>query len=311
MSGYQVMPRLTSDEYAELEESIVAVGVQVPITVDPDGTIIDGHHRDEIARKHALHCPRVTATGDAAMLRGLAFSLNLHRRHLSREQRRELIAESLRSDPQMSNREHARRTGASDPTVGTVRREMEDTGRLQSFSSRTSADGRTRPATQPPRPEPEPAPTFTCSGCGQSRPWEERTEFHDTYICNTCCDDEDTLNDVYDERNKIERGLTDEDKHEAVEYPDGQPPGFNPGDLEALNVRTTMTEPEPAPSAPKRRALEEQFFHAFERLNSVIVTLTNLGEDDRLPRNKEKVARYRNDLRLAVDALHRLDYQLS
>ena len=45
------------------------------------------------------------------------------RRHLSREQKRELIAESLRSDPILRDRDHARRCGASPTTVGRVRAE--------------------------------------------------------------------------------------------------------------------------------------------------------------------------------------------
>ncbi|MDO3331570.1 ParB N-terminal domain-containing protein [Mycobacteroides abscessus] len=61
---FQVMPRLTADEYAELEASIVEHGVQVPIVLSRDDRIVDGYHRDEIARKHSLHCPRVYAEGD-------------------------------------------------------------------------------------------------------------------------------------------------------------------------------------------------------------------------------------------------------
>ena len=45
----------------------------------------------------------------------------MNRRHLSREQKRELIAESLRSDPILRDREHARRCGANHETVGRVR----------------------------------------------------------------------------------------------------------------------------------------------------------------------------------------------
>ena len=123
MAGFQVMPRLSADEFAALEADIVENGVRVPITVAEDGRIVDGHHRDEIARRHGLHCPRVTAAGDDGVLRSLAFSLNVNRRHLSREQKRELIAESLRSDPILRDRDHARRCGADHKTVGRVRAE--------------------------------------------------------------------------------------------------------------------------------------------------------------------------------------------
>lgn len=162
MAGFQVMPRLSADEFAALEADIVENGVRVPITVAEDGRIVDGHHRDEIARRHGLHCPRVTAAGDDGVLRSLAFSLNVNRRHLSREQRRALIAESLRADPELSNREHARRTGADHKTVRSVRDEGVQRGEIPHVEETTDSMGRkqpaTRPASQPPRPEPEPEP---------------------------------------------------------------------------------------------------------------------------------------------------------
>ncbi|TXS58931.1 hypothetical protein CHU67_07605 [Corynebacterium sp. LK19] len=76
---------------------------------------------------------------------------------MNREQRRALIAESLRSDPQLSNREHARRTGADHKTVQSIREQSEESGEIPHFEKRQ--DPRTgnmsQPASQPPRPEPE------------------------------------------------------------------------------------------------------------------------------------------------------------
>lgn len=181
--GYQVMPRLAVDEYADLERSIIENGVQVPITVAPDGAIIDGHHRDEIARKHALHCPRVTAEGSPEKLRSLAFSLNLHRRHLTREQRRALVVDSIKSDPQLSDREHGRRTGVSPTTAGTVRQELESDGLVSKLDTRTGVDGIAQPASKPPRPEPNPV-AEACRDC-------------DGYGCETCVPEDvaDTLDE--------------------------------------------------------------------------------------------------------------------
>lgn len=154
---FQVMPPLSPEEYQELHDDIAANGVLVPIIEDENGVIIDGHHRSKIASELGIPCPVETLDGKTEEeKRGMAFTLNLKRRHLNREQRRALIAESLKSDPQLSNREHARRTGASHPTVNDLRAEMENDGRLEKFTSRTSGDGRVRPASQPPRPEPEP-----------------------------------------------------------------------------------------------------------------------------------------------------------
>ncbi|MGP5722777.1 hypothetical protein ACTXO1_06490 [Corynebacterium casei] len=79
---------------------------------------------------------------------------------MNREQRRELIAESLKSDPQLSNREHARRTGASDTTVGTLRKEMQADGQVPNLGTSTGSDGKSYPASRP-APQPEPAPGIT------------------------------------------------------------------------------------------------------------------------------------------------------
>jgi hypothetical protein len=157
---FQLMPPLSPDEYTALETSIITSGVQVPIVVDENGVVIDGHHRKRIAESFGLSLPTSVRSGlTNAEKRSLALSLNVDRRHLSREQRRELVAASLIADPQLADREHARRTGVSPSTVGTIRSELEDDGQVSKLDSRISADGRERPASQPPRPIVDPAPT--------------------------------------------------------------------------------------------------------------------------------------------------------
>ena len=69
-------------------------------------------------------------------------------------------------------------------------------------------------------------------------------------------------------------------------------------------------EPEPAPK-PRRRPLEAGFFDAVERLRKATISLQNLGNDDRLPRNKENVRRYRGDVLRAIDALQCVAEQLN
>ena len=157
---YQVMPPLSPDEYQDLYEDIKANGVLVPIIEDEDGVIIDGHHRAKIASELNVPCPVEIAEGKGeAAKRGMAFTLNLKRRHLNREQRRHLIAESLKKDPQLSNREHARRTGAHKDTVGSVRVELEEGGQIGHLSERLAPDGKSYPASQSARePESEPQP---------------------------------------------------------------------------------------------------------------------------------------------------------
>jgi hypothetical protein len=54
-------------------------------------------------------------------------SANIRRRHLTCEQKRTLIAELLRADPNRSNLWTARLVGVDDKTVGSVRRDLEGT----------------------------------------------------------------------------------------------------------------------------------------------------------------------------------------
>jgi len=146
---FQFLPGLSDEEYRSLEDSIREHGIQVPILVDENGAVIDGHHRKEIADRLGLDCPRRFAMElTETQKRTLALSLNLDRRHLSREQRRELVAASLTADPQLSNREHARRTGANHETVAAIREPLVATGGIRQLDRTTGADGRERPSTR-------------------------------------------------------------------------------------------------------------------------------------------------------------------
>lgn len=150
---FQTMPPLSVEEYGNLEQSIKDHGIQVPVLVDEEGVVIDGHHRQKIAASLGIDCPTEPRYGlSEAEKRSLSISLNIDRRQLSREQRRSIIEASLKADPELSNREHARRVGADDKTVGTVRRDLETTAEIPQSDVRISGDGRERPATQPARP---------------------------------------------------------------------------------------------------------------------------------------------------------------
>lgn len=149
---YQTMPPLAPEEYQNLEQSIRDHGIQVPILVDEDGVIIDGHHRQKIAQTLGVPCPvevKFDLSDDEK--RALSISLNIDRRQLSREQRRAIIEASLRGAPELSDREHAKRTGVSHPTVAAVRRDLEGNGDVESLSTRVDSAGRQQPASKPPR----------------------------------------------------------------------------------------------------------------------------------------------------------------
>lgn len=122
---FQFMPRLADEEYAALESSIKEHGIQVPVILDENGSVIDGHHRKEIAERLGIDYPKRTKVGlSDTDKRTLALTLNIDRRHLSQQQKRRLVEESIKADPDLSDRAHAKRTGVSPTTVGAVREQV-------------------------------------------------------------------------------------------------------------------------------------------------------------------------------------------
>jgi hypothetical protein len=81
-------------------------------------------------------------------------SLNLHRRHLTAEQKRERIEALLRARPERSDRSIAKEIEASPTYVGKIRAEAEEAGTVSTVDTRTGADGVVQPAHKPATPKP-------------------------------------------------------------------------------------------------------------------------------------------------------------
>lgn len=126
------LPPLPVDQYDGLRDNIALRGVMVPILVDSEGPvrrIIDGSHRKRIADELGYECPEIVATGLSEVeLRTQARALNLTRRQLSHEQKRQIIADQLRETPGRSNRWIGKQLGVHHATVAAVRSGLEVTG---------------------------------------------------------------------------------------------------------------------------------------------------------------------------------------
>lgn len=118
---FQPMPDLPAEDLEALRANIAANGIVVPVLLDQHGRIIDGHHRVRIARELGIDFPTEVREVDDEEAMDLAFALNVHRRHLTREQVREIIRREISRRPGDSDRAIARRVGCSPTTVGTVR----------------------------------------------------------------------------------------------------------------------------------------------------------------------------------------------
>ena len=140
------LPPLSNEEYAALKASIAQVGVQQPVVVDAAGQTVDGVHRRRVCDELQINCPTVVMDF-ANDLERLQFVLAVHgaRRQLSREQRRDLIAEYLRRDPRVANNSLAAVVGVSSNTVAGVREDLEATFQIEKFDELRGADGRFRP----------------------------------------------------------------------------------------------------------------------------------------------------------------------
>ena len=72
-------------------------------------------------------------------------SANIHRRHLTAEQKRDLIAAVLKAQPSKSNRTIAQQTKADHKTVGAVRERLEGRGEIPHVSTVEDTKGRKQP----------------------------------------------------------------------------------------------------------------------------------------------------------------------
>lgn len=158
-----VFPMIEGDWMEDLVEDIQANGIREPVSLwrDPASgrtLTLDGRNRFQAAELGGLALMQVPVrwveTDDPF---GFVMSANVIRRHLSLRQRREAAAALIALDPTRSDRQIAKATGVSHPTVGKVRREMEESGDAVRVTTRTDTLGRVQPVPEPSRTYPDPA----------------------------------------------------------------------------------------------------------------------------------------------------------
>jgi transposase-like protein len=153
-----LFPLLPPDELRALADDMAANGMLSFAVADKDGNLLDGRNRlDALTLLGALEpAPdgriRFKAGGDLIRWRILGdgdpydqvLSLNIHRRHLTPEQKRELIAKVLKAKPGASNNSIAKQVKADDKTVAKVRRSLESTSEIPKLEKTIGADGKAR-----------------------------------------------------------------------------------------------------------------------------------------------------------------------
>lgn len=119
---YQLLPDLTEEEYQTLKADIAKHGILVPIEKDEAGNILDGHHRIRAWRElkaEGTKVPQYSVIMRSGMTeqekRNHIRSLNLLRRHLSKEQMATIWVE-MRTEG-MTYQAIADTSGVDDETV--------------------------------------------------------------------------------------------------------------------------------------------------------------------------------------------------
>jgi hypothetical protein len=142
---YQPMPSLAPDD-------IEQHGMRDPIDyteVIGARVVLDGNNRVRIAQELGLDVPvRLVELGDEEPDH-YALRVNVVRRHLDREARREVIRRQLELDPDRSDRSIAFLCRVSDKTVAAARSEFSERTSDLGRGTRIDATGRRQPATKP------------------------------------------------------------------------------------------------------------------------------------------------------------------
>jgi hypothetical protein len=148
----ELFPLMSESELRELGEDIKKNGLQERIALY-DGKLLDGRNRMDAMELVGLAFDWRNI--DQMPFRNLCahhdpydwvIGANVHRRHLTCEQKRELIAKVLKAKAEASNNQIAKQTKTSDKTVAKVRGELESGSEIPKLEKTTGKDGKSYPA---------------------------------------------------------------------------------------------------------------------------------------------------------------------
>jgi hypothetical protein len=151
-----LFPMMSDAALRELGEDIKKNGQKYPVVLWSDvgaDSLLDGRNRldamelvgipifDKVDERLLVNwCYR---DGDPF---DLVLSFNVHRRHLTAEQRDELVEKVLKAKPEISDRAIAKQTKVDHKTVGKKRAKLVSRGEIPHVKTRTDTKGRKQPA---------------------------------------------------------------------------------------------------------------------------------------------------------------------
>lgn len=185
-----MLPMMSDAELDELAADIAEHGLRVPIVESDDRELLDGRNRlaaiwrikDPARRNELLSDIRSNSSEnvnwqprDVKDPVAYVLSMNVHRRHLTAEQKREVIAKVLRERPGDSDRAIGRMVKADNKTVASVRAELERREELPHVTTRTDTKGRQQPARKP-------SPTPTAAAVTEGAPTAPEEESEENFM---------------------------------------------------------------------------------------------------------------------------------
>jgi hypothetical protein len=142
-----LFPLMEGEEFDALVADIKARGLIERIIVY-DGAILDGRNRYRACLAAGVE-PTIQRyeKGGLELQDPVAWviSRNIHRRHLTPEDKIKYLAQLIAAQPEKSDRLLAKQTGVTHPTIAKARRAAEATGKALLVGKRVGADGKARP----------------------------------------------------------------------------------------------------------------------------------------------------------------------
>jgi ParB-like chromosome segregation protein Spo0J len=145
----ELFPLMNETELKELADDIKRHGLLYPV-VRENGVILEGRNRLKACEMAGVK-PRFTERTGGGSAVDFIIASNIRRRHLTPEQKRDLLIKVIALQPERSNRQIAKTVGVSDKTVGAARKKGEDVRKIPHVAKRTDSKGRKQPARKAPK----------------------------------------------------------------------------------------------------------------------------------------------------------------
>jgi ParB-like chromosome segregation protein Spo0J len=146
-------PLMEGEEFDALVADIKAHGLREPVVLF-ENMILDGRNRYRACEaagvtpgfRVAVQSPDQSNIARPLITDPTAYviSANIHRRHLTAEDRAKYLATLIARSPEKSDRALAKEAGVSHPTIAKARKQAEATGKALPVEKRTGADGKAR-----------------------------------------------------------------------------------------------------------------------------------------------------------------------